>query len=130
MRSRYSADPNRLFKAAPTPSAIPPRFSITDSQSFLHSLAQASAQHRVSRTDTGAVLDSTVEGGSYFSITPAGSQQELDDQLALLTRAFVEHEGHEPSERDDAYWVAVNEIMDAYDGPEIGDPEVIMGGLS
>lgn len=132
-QNRYSADPNALFKSRVNPDnkSIPPPFSITDSQSFLHALAQASAAHRVSRTDTGAALDSTVEGGSYLSITPAGSEQELQDQLARLTYAFEEHEGHPPDEDDDEFWIAANELLDAADfAHTLGDAEDVMGGLS
>jgi hypothetical protein len=119
-----------LFKSAPTPNVIPPKFSITDGQSFLHAVADATARHRVSRTDTGDGLTSTEEGGSYLSVTPAGSEQELRDQIALLTLAFEREEGHPPSDRDDQFWEAVNALFSAYQGPALGDPADVMGGLS
>lgn len=119
-----------LFKAAPTPNVIAPKFSITDGQSFLHALAEASGRHRVSRTDTGDALSSTEEGGSYLSVTPAGSEQELRDQIARLSIAFERAEGRPPSDRDDQFWIAVNDLLEAYEGPTLGSLEDVMGGLS
>jgi hypothetical protein len=119
-----------LFKQAPTPNVIAPKFSITDGQSFLHAVADATARHRVSRTDTGDALTSTEESGSYLSVTPAGSEQELRDQIALLTLTFERTEGHPPSDRDDQFWIAVNDLLEAYEGPALGSVEDVMGGLS
>lgn len=129
--NRYADDPNRLFKSAAPTHSLPPRFSITDANSFLHALAEASAAHRVSRFNSGTEpLTSTEEGGSLYSVTPAGSEDELREQIALLSRTFEEAEGHPPSSSDDNFWLAVNELIDAYDGPEIHNSEDVMGGLS
>ena len=121
--NRYAGDPSRLFKAAPvTPTdVLPTQFDIGDGASWLHAVADASARHRV---------NGGPEGGSYFSIEPAGSQQELADQIARVALAFEQGEGHPPSDRDDNFWTVVNQLIDAYDGPELGSLADIMGGLS
>ena len=129
-KNRYAADPNALFKAATPAFRLPPRFSITDGQSFLHAVAAASARHRVGRTQTGDDLTSTEEGGSLLSVTPAGSEDELRDQIGRLTIAFERAEGRPPSERDDEFWIAVNHLFDAYQGPALGSVADVMGGLS
>jgi alkanesulfonate monooxygenase SsuD/methylene tetrahydromethanopterin reductase-like flavin-dependent oxidoreductase (luciferase family) len=84
----------------------------------------------VGRTQTGDDLTSTEEGGSYLSVTPAGSPDELAAQINRLREAFEVNEGRPPSDRDDAFWEAVNVLRDAYDGPELGSPADVMGGLS
>lgn len=129
-KHRYSDDPKALFKAAPTAFRLPPRFSITDGQSFLHAVAAASARHKVSRTQTGDDLTHSVEGGSRLSVTPAGSPDELAAQINRLREAFEVTEGRPPSERDDAFWEAVNVLYDAYTGPTLGSIADVMGGLS
>jgi hypothetical protein len=119
-----------LFKEAPTPNIVPAKFSITDGQSFLHAVAAASARHRVSRTQTGDDLTSTEEGGSLLSVTPAGSEDELRSQIGRLTIAFERAEGRPPSDRDDEFWIAVNHLFDAYQGPKLGSVADVIGGLS
>lgn len=119
-----------LFKEAPTPNIVPAKFSINDGQGFLHALAEASARHPLARTLTGNDLAHDVEGGSYMSVTPAGSEAELRDQIARLSIAFERAEGRPPSYRDDAFWEAVNTLLRAYEGPTLGDLEDVMGGLS
>jgi alkanesulfonate monooxygenase SsuD/methylene tetrahydromethanopterin reductase-like flavin-dependent oxidoreductase (luciferase family) len=119
-----------LFKEAPTPNIVPAKFSITGAQGFLHALAEASARHPLARTMTGDDLTYSEEGGSYLSVTPAGSPDELAAQIDRLREAFEVHEGRPPSDRDDAFWEAVNALYDAYDGPELGSVPDVMGGLS
>ena len=119
-----------LFKEAPTSNVIPAKFSITDGQSWLSALAAASARHKVSRTQTGDDLTSTEEGGSLLSVTPAGSEDELRSQIGRLTIAFERAEGRPPSDRDDEFWIAVNHLFDAYQGPKLGSVADVMGGLS
>jgi hypothetical protein len=126
--NRYSADPNALFKPAPTPTRAP--FLIKDGQSWLHAVADATARHRVGRTQTGDDLTFTEEGGSYLSVTPAGSPDELEAQINRLREAFEVHEGRPPSDRDDSFWEAVNALFDAYTGPTLGSAAEVMGGLS
>jgi hypothetical protein len=125
-KNRYQG----LFKSAPTPNIVPAKFSITDGQGFLHALAEASARHPLARTLTGDDLNYTDEGGSLYSITPAGSEDELRDQIALLTLAFERAEGHPPSDRDDEFWIAVDALFKAYEGPTLGNRADVMGGLS
>jgi hypothetical protein len=84
----------------------------------------------VSRTQTGDGLTHSVEGGSHLKVTPAGSPDELRDQIGSLTEAFEQGEGRPPSERDDNFWIAVNHLLDAYEGPTLGSIEDVMGGLS
>lgn len=127
-KNRYSADPKALFQPAPTPTRRP--FLIRDGQSWLHAVADATGQHRVGRTQTGDDLTFTGEGGSYLSVTPAGSPDELAAQIDRLRETFEVHEGRPPSELDDAFWEAVNALYLAYDGPELGSLEDVMGGLS
>lgn len=128
--ARYSDDPNARFKPAPTAYRLPPKFSISDGQSFLQAVAETSGRHLVGRTQTGDDLTHSVEGGSYLSVTPAGSPDELAAQINRLREAFEVHEGRPPSDRDDAFWEAVNALYDAYDGPELGSIADVMGGLS
>jgi hypothetical protein len=125
-KNRYQG----LFKSASPPNIVPAKFSITDGQGFLHALAEASSRHRVSRTQTGDDLTSTEEGGSLLSVTPAGSEDELRDQIGRLTIAFERAEGRPPSDRDDEFWIAVNHLFEAYQGPKLGSVADVMGGLS
>jgi hypothetical protein len=127
-KNRYSADPKALFQPAPTPTRTP--FQIKDGQSWLQAVADATGRHRVGRTQTGDDLTFTEEGGSYLSVTPAGSPDELAAQINRLRETFEVHEGRPPSELDDAFWEAVNALYDAYDGPELGNVADVMGGLS
>lgn len=129
-KRRYSDDPSALFKAAPTAYRLPPKFSITDGQSFLHAVAETSGRHVVGRTQTGDDVTHTVEGGSRLSVTPAGSPDELAAQIDRLREAFEVHEGRPPSDRDDHFWIAVNVLRDAYTGPALGNIADVMGGLS
>jgi hypothetical protein len=119
-----------LFKSAPSPNVVPAKFSINDGQGFLHALAEASARHPLARTLVGDDLTHSVEGGSYLSVTPAGSEGELRDQIARLCIAFERAEGRPPSDRDDAFWEAVNALFEAYEGPTLGSVEDVMDGLS
>jgi hypothetical protein len=127
-RNRYSNDPTALFQPAPTPTRR--SFLIKDGQSWLHAVADATARHRVGRTQTGDDLAYSEEGGSYLSVTPAGSPDELAAQINRLRETFEVHEGRPPSELDDSFWEAVNVLYDAYDGPELGSIRDVMGGLS
>jgi hypothetical protein len=119
-----------LFREAPTPNIVPAKFSITGAQGFLHALAKASARHPASRFQILDEVTQGVEGGSRMSVTPAGSQEELRDQIARLSIAFERSEGRPPSDRDDAFWEAVNTLFEAYQGPTLGSVEDVMGGLS
>jgi hypothetical protein len=119
-----------LFKSAPTPNIVPAKFSVTDGQGFLHALAEASARHPVSRFEVLDEITQGVEGGSYLSVTPAGSPDELAAQIDRLREAFEVSEGRPPSDRDDAFWEAVNQLFEAYQGPKLGSVEDVMGGLS
>jgi len=126
-KRRYAGDPGSLFKSS-TP--VPSDHTRFDVRGFLHALSAISARHSVGRTQTGNDLVYTDEGGSYLSVVPAGSEAELRDQINRLKIAFERSEGRPPSERDDAFWEAVNAVFDAYDGPELGSISEVMGGLS
>ncbi len=119
-----------LFKSAPSAPIVPAHFWLNDGQTWLNAVAQATARHRVGRTQTGDDLTYTEEGGSFMSVTPAGSEDELRDQIALLTFTFERAEGHPPSDRDDEFWIAVDAILKAYEGPALGSVADVMGGLS
>lgn len=129
-KNRYSGDPNALFKSSTPVLADHTRFAIEEGQSFLNALAATSARHRVGRTQTGDDLVYTDEGGSYLFVAPAGSEGELRDQIDRLREAFEDSEGRPPSDRDDHFWIAVNRLFDAYDGPELGSIADVVGGLS
>jgi hypothetical protein len=129
-KRRYSGDPGTLFKSSTPVPSDHTRFGIEDGQTFLWALAAISARHRVGRTQTGDDLIYTEEGGSYLSVIPAGSADELRDQINRLKIAFERSEGRPPSDRDDAFWEAINAVFDAYDGPELGSIADVMGGLS
>lgn len=129
-KNRYSDDPNALFKAAPTAYRLPPKFSVDDAQTFLHAVAETSGRHVVGRTQTGDDVTHTEEGGSFMSVTPAGSPDELRQQVDRLARAFEASEGRPPTDRDDNFWECVNILHDAYEGPKLGNIGEVLGGLS
>jgi hypothetical protein len=128
MPTNRSSASTKYFRPAPLPTRMP--FQIKDGQSWLHAVADATGQHRVGRTQTGDDLTYTEEGGSYLSVTPAGSPDELAAQINRLRETFEVHEGRPPSDFDDAFWDAVNALRDAYTGPSLGSPADVAGGLS
>jgi hypothetical protein len=116
-KNRYQG----MFKPVQAGFKVPPSFSITEAQGFLHAVAEASARHRVGRTYTDeSELTFADEGGTHLKVVGAGSEDEFWDQVAQLTRAFTDAEGRPPTYRDDNFWQAVNVLHDAYEGPEIG----------
>jgi hypothetical protein len=120
-RQRYQG----LFKQAPQAAQNVtgrPDFSITDPQGFLHAVANASARHQVGRTYTDETeLSFNEQGGTHLKVFPAGTEDEFYSQVARLTIAFEEMEGHPPTTEDDAFWEAVNTLHAAYEGPELGN---------
>jgi hypothetical protein len=112
-------------------------FNIKDGQAWLHALAQNVGSHPVARFQTQEDADAltfTTEGGSKFSFTPAGSEDEFFAQRAALVRAFEEEVGRPPAyeggtEADDTFWDVLAAIQDAYQGPTL-DPDAVIGGLS
>jgi hypothetical protein len=117
-RQRYRG----LFKPVQAGFKIPPRFSITEAQGFLHAVAEASARHRVGRTYTDeSELTFADEGGTHLKVVPAGSEDEFWAQVAQLSLAFSEAEGRPPTYADDNFWEAINVLHDAYEGPELGN---------
>lgn len=104
-----------LFKAATPAHQLPPQ--INNANTFLHAAAIASARHPTARFQTeaeAAALDFNAEGDSDMTVVPAGSQDELEEQIARLRLAFERAEGRAPTERDDAFWEAYNALHDAY----------------
>jgi hypothetical protein len=117
-KSRYQG----LFKPVQAGFKVPPQFSITDAQSFLQAVASATSRHRVGRTFTDEnELTFSDEGASRLKVVPAGSQDELEQQVRMLKAAFEREEGRPPTERDDEFWQAVTALIDAYEGPHIAD---------
>lgn len=124
-----------LFKAAQPAADFPTQFNISDAQGWLHAVAGATASHKVTRwLGDGSPVDVTTEGGSTFSVTPAGSEDQFMAQRDALVTAFFDASGRFPAVEggtadDRLFWEAVTAIYNAYQGPKL-EPGAVTAGLS
>jgi hypothetical protein len=82
-------------------------------RNLLHELSDASQRHPVKREGERE----REEGGAY-TVNPARSVDELQHQVRLLIDAFVRSEGRKPTARDNAFWTAYAEVLEAYEQEE------------
>jgi hypothetical protein len=136
MPSLDTPDTPGLLSLKPQTGGPGPRnFNIEDGQQWLHAIAQAAGSHSVTRwLGEGSPVEVTTEGGSTFSITPAGSEDEFEAQRAALEFGFRRAVGRPPAYEggtadDDVFWETLAAIYDAYEGPTL-DPTAFTGGIS